>query len=249
MIFSWHYLATLFVPYTKSRNNMISVIIPTLWKAKELHQMIPQLIENKKVGEIIIIDNAATEERLPDIFFSEKVKIFSKGYNIYVNPSWNFGVEKASYDKICLMSDDVLFDPDVFDLVCPKITEKVGTIGPHGKGIKDFFVKSPLMRVEPSDKFWHGYGTLIFLHKKNFLPIPEELLIYYGDLWLYDYNALRGKQNYFINKFCVQTKMGTTSQLFKPQLEKEKEIHLPYFKKLYSEYKKGKLLSIPTVKV
>jgi len=58
-----------------------SVIIPTMWKSKCLDEMIP--LYDKYVDEIIIIDNNPEEKRK---LKSDKIKILSKGHNIYVNP-------------------------------------------------------------------------------------------------------------------------------------------------------------------
>lgn len=228
---------------------MISVIIPTLWKAKELETMLPVLSNHPLVGEILIYNNdtAAQNEQLLKL---KKVKNVPQKTNIFVNPAWNLGVKKAKYDKICLMSDDIVFDARVFDVVYDKITDSVGTIGPHGKCIKKFYVQSPLVRIEPSSEFWHGYGTLLFIHKKNYLPVPKEFLIYFGDVWQYDYNLIQGRQNYCIKGFCVKTEMGTTSGSFKEMTDAETEIHRDLFEHLHKTFKTTDLFSgKPTVRV
>ena len=226
---------------------MISIITPTLWKAEELPYIAEQVLKHDKVGELIIIDNA--KEDRPDYEFlsHKKVKILEQEQNIFVNPAWNLGVKKAKNAKICLMSDDIVFDTDVFDLVHDQITEKNGVIGPLQNSIKTFYVKSPLMELNPIkdvDNLWEGFGTLMFFHKKNYLPIPEELKIYWGDTWIWDYNAIQCRQNYALNKFCLFTKMRTSSGLFKETTDEEEKKYLSLFNEMYqNNFKSGNCLS------
>ena len=57
------------------------------------------------MGEIIIIDNAPT-----DFFYdNEKVVTLKQEENIYVNPSWNLGVEESDYDKFIIFNDDIIY--------------------------------------------------------------------------------------------------------------------------------------------
>lgn len=224
---------------------MISVIIPTLWKAVELERMLPVLLKHNKVGEIIIIDNDP-QARYFTLPSNKKIKVLKQKKNIFVNPAWNLGVKTASYSKICLMSDDILFDENVFNIVYDKITENNGVIGVDAKCIKSFLVKSLIMKVEPAVDLqnWDGFGTLMFVHKKNYLPIPEEMKIYWGDAWIYDYNAVQCRQNYIISKFCVKTKMRTTSSHFTDNIAEEESIFYELFHTMYEKNVRiGKTLS------
>ncbi len=216
---------------------MISVIVPTLWKAKELEFMLPKLLENKKVSEVIIIDNnkAARPDSLPT---HEKIRLLEQPENIFVNPAWNLGVKEAKSKKVCLMSDDILFDARVFDVVDPLVTDKIGVIGVNALGIKSFFVNSPLINVSPVKirlDHWDGFGTLMFVHKKNYLDTPEELKIYWGDVWLYDYNAIKDRVNYTIDDFCVGTKMRISSGGFIKEIEIENSVAKAVIHKMYDE--------------
>ena len=94
-----------------------SVIIPTLWKSDRTKKLLSDLNECEYVDEIIIIDNTGTEERdiLPTIY--PKLRMVSKGKNIYVNPAWNLGVELAKNDLIALVNDDINFDTNVFGVI------------------------------------------------------------------------------------------------------------------------------------
>ena len=77
-----------------------SIVIPTLWKSNRTKKLIKDLNDCQYVDEIIIIDNTGTEERdtLPTIY--PKLRMVSKGENIYVNPAWNWGIELAKNDLV-----------------------------------------------------------------------------------------------------------------------------------------------------
>lgn len=219
---------------------MISVIIPTLWKGKELPQLLDEITKHPKIGEIIIIDNAKEDRPKLEILNHEKIKLLKQKHNIFVNPAWNLGVTEAKYQRLCFISDDMLFDTRIFDTVYDYIKKSNGVIGPNAKNIKSFLVKCPLMSVKPVYDLqgdWDGFGTLMFLHKNNYCPIPKELKIYWGDTWLWDYNAIQGRQNYTFDKFCIKTKMRTSSSLFKDFIQYEEEIFLGLFKEMYDTHK------------
>jgi hypothetical protein len=227
---------------------MISVIIPTLWIPSDLKELLFRTNRSEAVGEIVLINNDAS--KTPDYLKElNKVKVLDFGKNIFVNPAWNAGVNESKYDKICLLSDDTLFDEDIFKLVDPKISPSVGTFGPHGLCIIDVIVRSPFMGIVPSDKFWHGYGTCLFVHKQNYLQIPHEFQINYGDRWQYDYNAYQKRQNFFLSEFFVKTKMGTSSSLFKSITDQEESIHRTVYAGLKEHVRPGPFRSIPTVNI
>ena len=195
--------------------------------------MLPKLLDHNKIGEVIIVDNAKNNKffRLPK---HNKLIVLEQKENIYVNPAWNVGVKHSKFDKICLMNDDIIFDITVFDKVFKFITLENGVIGPNGTSIKSFYMDSPYISVDPCRTFTHGFGTLLFVHKKNYLPIPNELKINFGDVWLYDYNALQYRQNYEIKNLCIKTKMGTssTNENLSPITKSDDKICCDIFSKL-----------------
>ena len=104
----------------------VSAIIPTLWKAKEFtDHLVDVLIEDESVGEIIIIDNAPADFS----YDNEKVVMLRQEENLYVNPSWNLGVEEAAYDKFIILNDDIIIPYNfVFELESVLTSDK-GVIG------------------------------------------------------------------------------------------------------------------------
>ena len=104
----------------------VSAIIPTLWKAKEFtDHLVDVLIEDESVGEILIIDNAPA-----DFFYdNEKVVILRQEENIYVNPSWNLGIEESDYDKFIILNDDIIIPYNFVSQLEGMLTPDKGIIG------------------------------------------------------------------------------------------------------------------------
>lgn len=72
--------------------NKVSVIIPTLYKKpKVLYKLIEVLALDNCVEEIIIISNSKDEITFPNTL---KLKIYRPNQNLYVNASWNKGIEQ-----------------------------------------------------------------------------------------------------------------------------------------------------------
>ena len=103
--------------------NKVSVIIPTLWKAKEFtDHLVDVLVDDESVGEIIIIDNAPTDFCYTD----EKVYTLKQSENLYVNPSWNLGVEESDYDKFIILNDDIIIPYNFVSSLEGLLTEDKG---------------------------------------------------------------------------------------------------------------------------
>jgi glycosyltransferase involved in cell wall biosynthesis len=187
-----------------------SVIIPTLWKSNRTKKLIKDLNDCQYVDEIIIIDNTGTEERdiLPTIY--PKLRMVSKGENIYVNPAWNLGVELAKNECVALCNDDINFDPNIFGVIDESILTYVGIIGMGEGNYKDEIDKERGSYIdiwEPGVNDW-GWGCLILLKKSHWLPIPNEIKIWYGDNIIKDVNSV---SKGVLRNFKIETEMSTTS--------------------------------------
>lgn len=100
---------------------MFSVIIPTIWKSDVIFRLVENISKSDLVGEIILINNNPSEDKF---ISNHKVREF-KFDNIYVNPSWNFGVSVSKYENICLCNDDILFNTDIFKYIEENIKYKI----------------------------------------------------------------------------------------------------------------------------
>ena len=185
-----------------------SVIIPTLWKSNRIGKLLFSLIECEFVDEIILIDNAGK-------FFEyfeglDKVKLVQVEENIYVNPAWNLGIELAKNDLIALVNDDINFNPNIFGVIDESILSYVGIIGMGEGNYKDEIDKEKGSYIdiwEPGVNDW-GWGCFIMLNKKNWIDIPDNIKIWYGDNFIKDVNPAPKS---VLRNFKVETEMSTTS--------------------------------------
>lgn len=218
-----------------------SAIIPTMWRCQDLtKQLLTNLIEHPLVGEVLLIDN--DKDRAPDwdILKHEKICRFKMGENCGVNPAWNLGVENSNYDLLCIINDDIVFDPKLFDKIEPLMyADDAGAFGiingdpAMGQPVKtdgsiDFMEWQPGMII-------HCFGQLMFTHKKNWVTIPDGLLINFGDDIIFHSPLVNGKKNYLIYNIEFETPMSATVSdptvtLVSPaQFEKEREIFNVWF--------------------
>lgn len=184
-----------------------SVIIPTLWKSNRTDKLLKDLEECRYVDEIIIIDNASIYETDRTI---DKIRMISFGENIYVNPAWNKGIELAKNECIALCNDDINFDPNIFGVVTENVLTYSGIIGMGEGNYKEPIdeERGPYIDMwQPGVNDW-GWGCLILLKKSHWLPIPNDIKIWYGDNIIKDVNSV---SKGCLRNFKVETEMSTTS--------------------------------------
>lgn len=185
-----------------------SVVIPTLWKSKRTSKLLFDLIKCEFVDEIILIDNAGK-------FFEyfeglDKVKLVQVEENIYVNPAWNLGIKIAKNECIALLNDDINFDTNIFSLINKSILDKAGIVGMGEGNYKDDIdlTKSPYIQMwEPGIDDW-GWGCMLLFNKKNWIDIPDEIKIWYGDNFIKEINP---SPKGCLRNFKIETEMSTTS--------------------------------------
>jgi len=188
--------------------NKFSVIIPTLWKSNRIHQLLRDLIDSQFVNEIILIDNAGKFFEYYEAL--DKVKLVQVEENIYVNPSWNLGIKIAKNDLIALVSDDINFNTNVFGVIDENILDTFGIVGMGEGNYKEQIDETigPYLDVwKPGVNDW-GWGCMILLNKKNWIDIPDNIKIWYGDNIIKDVNP---SPKACLRNFKVETEMSTTS--------------------------------------
>jgi FkbM family methyltransferase len=192
-----------------------SVIVPTLWRANSTFlPFLKQLVAHNLVGEIIIIDNDNLHRPADDVLNHEKIKLYTFGSNIYVNPAWNFGVSTSVYDKLCILNDDLAFDLALLHKVSDYVVPEHGVIG-LCPGIEQFN-QPPYIDGSINIKPWtgehtYGFGCLMFIHKSSWERIPHGLQIYFGDNFIFDLNLKRNKQNFIITNMQHSTTFAQTT--------------------------------------
>ena len=112
----------------------ITAVIPTMLKdINILTKLIDNLVNDPSVEEIIIINNS-TETFCYD---NPKIRIISKGRNLFVNPSWNLGASETKTEYITLINDDIIIPSNFCCDVLDKMDENSGVIG-----IDDHYVRN-----------------------------------------------------------------------------------------------------------
>lgn len=185
-----------------------SVIIPTLWKSNRTKKLLSDLRECEYVDEIIVIDNESPADM--NLFVEPKMRMISKGKNIYVNPAWNWGIDLAKNESIALLNDDINFDPNIFGLITNDVLNQYGIIG-MGEGNYRGEIdeeRGPYLDVwQPGVNDW-GWGCFIMFNRKYWVDIPNDIKIWYGDNFIKDVNP---SPKACLRNFKVETEMSTTS--------------------------------------
>ena len=184
-----------------------SIVIPTLWKSNRTDKLLKDLEGCEYVDEIIVIDNASIYETDRTI---GKIRMISFGENIYVNPAWNLGVKIAKNDSIALINDDINFNPNIFEVINSEVLDMFGIIG-MGEGNYKYEIDETngpyIDRWKPGINDG-GWGCFIMFDKKNWINIPDNIKIWYGDNIIKDINpAPKG----ILRNFKIKTEMSTTS--------------------------------------
>jgi hypothetical protein len=211
--------------------NKYSIVIPTLWKSNRTEQLIRDLNECEFVDEIIIIDNTNTAEW--DRTY-RKIRTVSKGENIYVNPAWNWGIELAKNECIALCNDDINFDPNIFGVITKDILLEFGIIGQSEFNYKGKNSDEPILEKWNGKVRDWGWGCLIMFDKKNWIEIPDDIKIWYGDDYIFKCNLA---QKSTLKNFNIETEMSTTSDehIWNERKEQDK---INYIKHLENATKK-----------
>ena len=153
-----------------------------MWRSDDILKMLPEYEKCKYTGEIILIDNAP--ELKPDLSQFKKLRYYTKGKNIYVNPAWNWGAELANYN-IILANDDILVKDS--ERLLKLISEC------------DYDILGILLKEQEGDmhirklNHWPSTSYGCFMYVRHYKRVPDELLIWYGDRYLFKHNKKQGR--------------------------------------------------------
>ena len=201
---------------------MISVIIPTMWRSERstFYAQLVKLQDHHYVGEIIIIDNSDYLIELPDEW--NKIYHIREGKNTFVNPAWNKGVQKALYDKLLIMNDDVALDFSIVSQAYKHITPEVGMIGAGQSCWHPYYKAGLSIEFRPIAQRSVCYGSFFFIHKESYTMIPDDIKIWYGDDWLFQRS---GKPNLEIANWEIRGESSQTVNALEnvnPLLERDR---------------------------
>jgi hypothetical protein len=183
-----------------------TIVIPTLWKSNRIHTLLKNLIECDYVDEIILIDNSSEFKNYYDKL--DKVIVLTPVVNIYVNPAWNYGVKLSKNNCIAIINDDITFDTKIFGKLDEETLKTYGFVGMDGVNYEILNDDETKWEIKETKSKPYGWGCLILFHKENWMPIPEEMKIWYGDNYMCEINPA---PKMILTNFKVDTEMSSTS--------------------------------------
>lgn len=214
---------------------MISFIVPTMWKSKDtLYNMLDSYKEAKiPNAEFILIDN------VHGCYLEPEITILIPKENLYVNKSWNIGVELAKNNIVCLLNDDI-------EINFQTIKNNIEAINNLDFGIIGFDANRNLKteRNEDADTFefkeaecrYLGFGCMMFIRKENYIKIDERLRIFFGDDLLYWWNRDKNKRPiYIIDNLKALGLLSVTSAKYNAEIQ----VELPYFDEVIRNLQNG----------
>jgi hypothetical protein len=186
---------------------MFSFIIPTIYKSQRLLPLIETLENCDLVGEILLIENQTGSLDLSNF---TKLKIINTGENLFYVKSCNLGVSLAQYPYIALCSDDINFSSktitDVYNFY--NTYPQSGYIGIHNSQYeihrKPLYYGFGIQEI----RLW-GWGVLVFGQKEHYQPMPEDLVHWCGDDFMFQYSKY---PVYYYYGEKMYTEMSTSSK-------------------------------------
>ncbi len=187
----------------------ILLSIPCLYGAAHTKEAI-QSVSNNTL-DLLLIDNGADPDVKSVLNWYEtnysNVKVIHNANNIYVNPAWNqalsYFLEHREYTHLVLMNSDLILDKDWLmniktwlannpnDICLPTITE--GRTGHTG---------------EQTGTIVHEGTPGVFImlnreHVKIVNPIPKEIVLWFGDNFIFSVLRELGYNTVILNNFCA----------------------------------------------
>lgn len=200
---------------------MISVVVPTMWKFAPFPDFLASIVDNKFISDVVVINNDRQHTPDRNLWNHDKIKMLDYHTNLYVNPAWNLGVMHSKSDIICLANDDLIFDPRIFKKIADCLQPDHGCYGIQsfckhtGDIVFEKYEQQPI----------HGFGQLMFVHKKNWIDIPHGLNIMYGDNFVFDMHKNHQLPNYIVKNLLHYTPCSQTIKLI-PTRSDESQIYL-----------------------
>lgn len=237
----------------------LTAIIPTLLKNKEyLVNLIDVLSSDNSVEKIIIVNNSKEQFKTNN----SKTKIIFNGENLYVNPSWNLGVKLATTEYVALINDDIKIPNNFCSKILEKVNDNMGIIGMNSDNVINTRNKAGEIVVN-SEKVPLGnsqdielipifqrpdcYGVFMLFKKSNYVEIPEDVKIYFGDDWIIREAAKQGKTNVTIygqNIYHLGSlSSGSFNNWYRKEIttyKKQCNKQLTFIQKLHEKYYKYK---------
>jgi hypothetical protein len=184
-------------------------------------------------AEFILIDNSH------ECYLEPEITILIPKENLFVNKSWNIGVQIAKNDIVCLLNDDI-------EINFQTIKNNIEAINNLDFGIIGFDANKNLgtERNDDTDRFefkeaecrYLGFGCMMFIRKENYIKIDERLRIFFGDDLLYWWNRDKnGRKIYIIDNLKALGSLSVTSATYNSEIQ----VELPYFDEVIRNLQNG----------
>ena len=228
----------------------LSVIIPTLQRDVEtLNNLVSTLVKDEIVDEVLVIDNSLQGYS----YDNAKVRVIVPEENLFVNPSWNLGVREAKNKYVCLANDDIRIANNFCTKVLENFSDNFGIVGMNTDNVintrneaneviidinKVELTDSKEINFKPVRYRTHNFGIMMFFNKENYVEIPEDLKIFYGDDWIIYHAIKKGKTNQVCTGQDIYHLGSLSSSKFVDVVKKEDKIYwnyvLPKYKRIFN---------------
>ena len=178
---------------------MIDVIIPTILNTQYqiFEYTLNELNSSKVINKIIIIDNTKDQSFLSEYAkcITDKITIIN-GYDdeLYVNGSWNMGVSLATAENYILLNDDILVNRIIYEIIDTHMADQnislMTILTKNNVKLDDYIRLNSInmkdFTISTTNNIPNGrQGWFISGRTNEYVPIPSQLKIFYGDDWIY----------------------------------------------------------------
>jgi tetratricopeptide (TPR) repeat protein len=192
--------------------NSVTIIMPTLLVAptRWIERSLEEAEKCKYIKKVIVIDNTAKKEFKSKIKCGNKTIVVDDQPDLQVNPAWNYGVNLCDTKYYLLLNDDILWNSDVIQS-CLNVVEKndrysVLTVVTRRESFdeynKGFPVTTPKIITAAVPLNHIEGGWFVFGKKDEWIDIPSELKIFYGDNFIFENAVIKHKKK--IGKILTQ---------------------------------------------
>ena len=166
------------------------------------------------INNIFVTDN--TVDSAFDISVC-KLHVIQNQANIYVNPSWNQAMERVSSDYYIICNDDILVSPYVYNIALKALQDSSiglvtfktllqGDITTYVDLVSTIDYKNTTYSTSVPDG---RQGWIMAGRTKDWITIPEDIKIWFGDDFIYNTIKLRGMKT-IISDYPVLHHQSTT---------------------------------------
>ena len=142
-------------------NNCLSVIIPCFNEEKTIHDLILEVLRQKSVYEVIIIDDCSTDRSYEIIkkIKNSKIKLFKNEKNFGKGASVRRGFEHAGAKYVIIQDADLEYSPTEYERLLKPLVE----------GYADAVFGSRFLTYESRRAiyYWHSMGNKLLTFLSN----------------------------------------------------------------------------------